>query len=456
MKAVDELAGHVGTDRACQALAVSRTSYYRRRSAKSVCEFNRPRQPSPRALSQQERQEVLDVLHSQQFVDQSPREVYASLLDAGRYLCSLRTMYRILDQAQEVRERRNQLRHPRYKKPELLATGPNQVWSWDITKLLGPAKWTYFHLYVILDIFSRYVVGWMVASRESAQLAQRLIRETVDKQQVPCDQLTIHSDRGPSMKSQTVAQLLATLGVVKSHSRPHVSNDNPFSESQFKTLKYRPNFPHRFGSQEDVCQFCRHFFHWYNNEHYHTGIALLTPAMVHDGSAETVVQQRQEVLDAAYAANPERFVRKRPAPQAPPREVWINPPVETRSQQQPIRSQNSSLTQIDRTQPKIELEISPLTSANDLPRLILPVDLALSGDNVHTTTELIQAADPQQNDPNRPAHDDEPSIPQPATREHFLADHCLPSPAEARREQECTDLHQTRYTNFVRQVSHFH
>ncbi len=238
MKAVEELARDVGAVRACQSLAVPRASYYRRRSAKSANEPGRSRRRSPRALSRQERQQVLDLLHSERFVDKAPQEVYASLLDEGTYLCSVRSMYRILDQAREVRERRNQLRHPCYKKPELLATGPNQVWSWDITKLLGPAKGTYFHLYVILDIFSRYVVGWMVASRESAPLAQRLIRETLEKQQVPRDQLTIHSDRGPSMKSQSVAQLLATLAVVKSHSRPHVSNDNPFSESQFKTLKY--------------------------------------------------------------------------------------------------------------------------------------------------------------------------------------------------------------------------
>jgi putative transposase len=235
-------------------------------------------------------------------------------------------MYRILDAADEVRERRNQLRHPQYKKPELLATGPNQVWSWDITKLLGPAKWTYFYLYEILDIYSRYVVGWMVASGESAALASRLIWETVDKQAVKANQLIIHSDRGPSMKSHSVAQLLAALGITKSHSRPHVSNDNPFSESHFKTLKYRPEFPNRFGCQEDARRFCSEFFDWYNNEHYHSGIGLLTPAMVHYGQADVVLADRQRVLDAAYAAHPERFVNKRPSPSAAPVEVWINPP----------------------------------------------------------------------------------------------------------------------------------
>jgi putative transposase len=235
-------------------------------------------------------------------------------------------MYRILEDADEVRERRNQMRHPHYQKPELLATAPNQVWSWDITKLLGPVKWTYFYLYVILDIFSRYVVGWMVACRESAELAQRLIRETVDKQSVSPDELIIHSDRGPAMKSHTVAQLLATLGITKSHSRPHVSNDNPFSESQFKTLKYRPEFPGRFGSQEHARSFCVPFFHWYNEEHYHSGIGLLTPAMVHYGLASAVIAARQQTLEDAYAAHPERFVNKLPSPPKLLTEVWINPP----------------------------------------------------------------------------------------------------------------------------------
>jgi putative transposase len=235
-------------------------------------------------------------------------------------------MYRILQAADEVRERRNQLEHPRYQRPELLATAPNQVWSWDITKLLGPAKWTYFYLYVILDIFSRYAVGWMIACRESADLAQRFIRETVGKQGVRPDELIIHSDRGPSMKSHTVAQLLATLGITKSHSRPHVSNDNPFSESQFKTLKYRPDFPDRFGSQEDARSFCASFFRWYNEEHYHSGIGMLTPAMVHYGLAEQILARRQQSLNAAYAVHPERFVNKPPTPPALPSQVWINPP----------------------------------------------------------------------------------------------------------------------------------
>ena len=287
-----------------------------------------PRSKPARALSEQEQQEVLDVLHSEPFADKAPAEVYAALLDQGRYLCSIRTMYRLLDQRHEVRERRDQLRHPNYRKPQLVATAPNQVWSWDITKLLGPAKWTYFYLYVILDIFSRYVVGWMLASRESDRLAERLIRETVVKEGVARDQLTIHSDRGPAMRSQTVAQLLATLGITKSHSRPHVSNDNPFSESQFKTLKYRPEFPDRFASQEHGLNFCAKFFHWQNHEHHHWGLGLLTPTTVHHGRADAVLTARQAVLTAAHAAHPERFVRQPPRPLALPREVWINPPAD--------------------------------------------------------------------------------------------------------------------------------
>jgi len=325
MNATAELARSVGAAPACQALGVPRASFYRWRRP-PVEQPAVPRKPSPRSLSLEERQQVLNLLHSPRFVDQPPAQVVATKLDEGEYRCSARTMYRILEQEHEVRERRNQLQHPHYTKPELLATGPNQVWSWDITKLLGPAKWTYFHLYVILDIFSRYVVGWMVATREGADLAERLIRETIAKQQVDRDRLTLHSDRGAAMKSHDVAQLLATLGVTKSHSRPHVSNDNPFSESQFKTLKYRPEFPDRFGSLEDALAFGRRFFTWYNDEHYHSGIAMLTPAMVHYGTATTVLDQRQRTLDAAYAAHPERFVKAPPTPQPVPTSVWINPP----------------------------------------------------------------------------------------------------------------------------------
>jgi len=331
MKAIEELSPVVGTAAACRSLGLPRATLYRRRQPKPSAPPATPpgtrlRVRPPRALDDQERQKVLGVLHSEPFADKAPAEVYAALLDQGQYLCSIRTMYRILDDQQEVRERRDQLRHPTYRKPQLVATAPNQVWSWDITKLLGPAKWTYFHLYVILDIFSRYVVGWMLASRESEHLAERLIRETVVKQGVVRDQLTIHSDRGPSMRSQTVAQLLATLGITKSHSRPHVSNDNPFSESQFKSLKYRPEFPERFVSYEHALEFCGKFFHWQNHEHHHWGLGLLTPAMVHHGRAPTVLAARQAVLTAAHAAHPERFVRQPPRPLALPSEVCINPP----------------------------------------------------------------------------------------------------------------------------------
>lgn len=259
-------------------------------------------------------------------MDDSPAEVYATLLDEDTYLCSVRTMYRLLARHDEMRERRNQLRHPAYHKPELLATQPNQVWTWDITKLLGPAKWTYFYLYVIMDIFSRYVVGWMVAHRESATLAERLIAQTLTKQGIGRDQLTVHADRGPAMTSKPVAFLLADLGVTKTHSRPYTSTDNPYSEAQFRTMKYRPDFPSRFGSIVDARTFCRQFFPWYNTEHHHSGIGLLTPETLHYGRAEAATAARRKVLLAAYAAHPERFVNKPPEPPALPTAAWINPP----------------------------------------------------------------------------------------------------------------------------------
>ena len=326
MDAAEKLAPEVGTAAACRAMGISRATLYRRRNPTWSTDELPSRGQQPRALKAEERQRVLDVLHSDRFVDRSPASVFAALLDEGTYHCSTRTMYRILQDSHEVRERRNQLRHPNYKKPELLATAPNQVWSWDITKLLGPAKWTYYCLYVILDIYSRYAVGWMLASRENADLAKRLIRETIEKQRVDSRNLVIHSDRGPSMTSHTVAQLMATLGVTKSHSRPHVSNDNPFSESQFKTMKYRPAFPNRFGCQEDARGFCQDFFQWYNEEHYHSGIGMLTPASVHYGQAAKILENRQQILTAAYAKHPERFVNKLPMPLTLPEAVWINPP----------------------------------------------------------------------------------------------------------------------------------
>jgi putative transposase len=326
MQAAEELSMWVGTSDACGALGLARSTYYRhmQRSGSDQPPSSRARS-SPRALSTEQRQEVLGELHCLRFVDQAPRQVYARLLDEGNYLCSIRTMYRILEQENEVRERRNQLRHPEYKKPELLATGPNQVWSWDITKLLGPVKWTYFYLYVILDIFSRYVVGWMVAERENASLAKRLIEESCCKQEIVPGQLMLHSDRGSPMKAQSLAMFLGTLGVTKSYSRPHVSDDNPFSESQFKTLKYRPDFPKRFGSIQDALQFCRRFFDWYNRQHYHSALALLTPEDVHYGRAEQIIAERQRVLTRFYEAHPERFVNGPPKHPVLASEVWINP-----------------------------------------------------------------------------------------------------------------------------------
>ena len=320
-----EVGPRLGVAPTCAALGVSAGTYYRRRKPKPAA----PPPPTPaRALAAPERAAVLEVLHAPRFVDLAPAQVYAHLLDEGRYLCSPRTMYRVLAASAEVRERRDQLRHPRYVAPELLATRPNELWSWDITKLLGPVKWTYFYLYVILDVFSRYVVGWMVAPRESAALAQRLISETCEKQVIRKGQLTLHADRGSSMTSKPVALLLADLGVIKTHSRPHVSNDNPFSESQFKTLKYRPEFPERFGSLEDSRAFGHVFFPWYNNAHHHSALGFLTPAVVHHGLAESVREKRKGVLVAAYAAHQDRFVNGLPRPAELPQAVWINPPLE--------------------------------------------------------------------------------------------------------------------------------
>jgi len=270
---------------------------------------------------------VRSILLGERFVDVAPPEVHATLLDEGTYLCSVSTMYRILTEHDEVRERRDQLVHPAYTRYELLATRPNETWSWDITKLLGVAKWTYYYLYVILDIFSRFVVGWTLQMRENAAVAQALIDQTCQKQLIVPGQLTIHADRGSAMTSKPVAFLLADLGVTKTHSRPHVSNDNPYSEAQFKTMKYRPDFPDRFGSIEHARQFCQTFFTWYNTQHRHSGIGMLTPEMVHYGRAQEVIAARAAVLTAAYAAHPERFVRKPPVPLALPNAVWINPPL---------------------------------------------------------------------------------------------------------------------------------
>jgi putative transposase len=325
MELTKTLSATVGISDACQALTVSRATFYRSQQPPTAAR-PLPGRRSGRALNAAERAETLAVLHSAEFVDRAPAAVCATLLDQGRYFCSPRTMYRLLAAQGEARERRNQLTHPHYQAPELLATAPNQVWSWDITKLRGLVKWTYFYLYVVLDIFSRYVVGWLVATRETAELARQLLWESCLKQNIALDQLTIHSDRGPAMTSKPVALLLADLGVTRSLNRPHVSNDNPFSESHFKTLKYCPEFPDRFGSLPQARSFSDSFFSWYNQEHRHSGIALLTPEMVHYGRAEAVIAARRLVLQEAYRKHPERFVRQPPEPLRLPAAVWINPP----------------------------------------------------------------------------------------------------------------------------------
>jgi len=332
-QAITTLAERVGVRAACDAVGAAQAGYYRRHRsspapARPVPTPHRDR-VQPRALSSEERQVILQLLHSERFVDLAPAEVGAILLDEGVYLGSQSTFYRLLRAASGTGERRRQATHPAAVKPELAATGPNQVYSWDITKLHGPAKWTYYHLYVILDIYSRYVVGWMLATRESAALAEKLIADTCTKQGIGRGQLTIHADRGSSMTSKPVAFLLADLGVTQSHSRPHVSNDNPFSESQFKTMKYRPDFPGRFDSIEVARSHCQRFFGWYNDDHRHGGLGLHTPADVHHGHAHTVREHRALVLNGAYNAHPERFVSKPPEPPKIPTNAWINPPEQT-------------------------------------------------------------------------------------------------------------------------------
>jgi len=318
----------------CQSVGLARATLYRRRqpvrpSTPTV------RAPSSRALGPAERQAVLDVLHSERFVDQSPAEVYATLLEEQTYLCSTRTMYRLLAAAQEVRERRAQARHPAYAKPELVATAPNQVWSWDITKLKGPTPYLYYSLYVILDLFSRYVVGWMVAAHENARLARRLIAATCRKQGIGPHQLTIHADRGAPMRSKLVAELFSDLHIDASHSRPRVRNDNPFSEAQFRTFKYRPEFPQRFGAIEHARSVSRDLFAWYNEAHHHSGLSYLTPTDVHHGRAATILTVRHHTRLAAYAAHPERFVQGLPRREILPHAVWINPPATSTAQDAP-------------------------------------------------------------------------------------------------------------------------
>jgi len=335
MRAVSELMPATGVEMACQQLGVSRSSWYRHNPLEGPAPAGPPAATDPiaslptasfRALSADEQQAVVDCLHSQRFQDSAPAAIVATLLDEGIYHCSSRTMYRILERNYETRERRDQRVHPAYAKPELLATGPNQVWSWDITKLRGPEKYSYFYLYVILDIHSRYVTGWTVQQRENQDLAKDFIEETIGKYDIPPGQLVLHADRGKVMRSKPVSGLLEDLGVSRTHSRPYVSNDNPYSESQFRTLKYRPDFPGRFGCCEDSRAFCHQFFPWYNNQHRHSGIAMLTPAMVHFGQTQEVLAKHQSVLDEAYRLHPERFVHHPPKTQSPPAQTWINPP----------------------------------------------------------------------------------------------------------------------------------
>jgi putative transposase len=324
---VNELATKIGIKRACEALGVSRSRIYRARQPHPATQP----QPLPaHALSLAERVEVRETLNSERFMDKAPRQVYAALLDEGRYLCHWRTMYRVLAAHDEVRERRRVRRHPLYKKPELLATAPNQVWSWDITYLRGPHKWEHYPLYTVLDIYSRYVVGWMIAevapSGHPSDLAKQLIAATACKHHIRPDQLTLHADNGAPMRGKPLSQLLVDLGITKSHNRPHTSDDNPFSEAHFKTMKYRPDYPDRFASLAAAQQWTRTFFTWYNEQHYHSGLNLLTPASVHFHEAAAVQQQRQTVMLSAYAAHPNRFVRGQPIVTGAPAAVWINPP----------------------------------------------------------------------------------------------------------------------------------
>ena len=323
--AVEELSPIVGTRPACRALGAAPATVYRRRRPPRP-PAGRPRGTPARALSTAERAEVLGELRSARFADASPAAVWATLLDEGRYLCSQRTMYRLLAGHRELRERRDQLRHPAYARPELLAARPNEVWSWDITKLKGPATWTYYYLYAILDVFSRYIVGWTVQQRESAELARALIGQATAQQEITPGTLTVHADRGSSMTSKPVAFLLADLGVTRTHNRPYTSTDNPYSEAHFKTLKYRPAFPGRFGSIEEARAFCREFFDWYNHEHRHSGIGLMAPAAVHYGRAKEIHKARARVLAEAYGRTPDRFVARPPRPPELPTAAWINKP----------------------------------------------------------------------------------------------------------------------------------
>jgi putative transposase len=322
IETVEELGEVVGISAACRVMGMPRSNLYRGRQPKKEAG---PRPTPKRAMGAEEKAEVRAILNSERFCDSSPREVYATLLDEGVYHCHWRTMYRILAEHDEVHERRDQRRRPVSVKPELCATGPNQLWSWDITYLKGP-RGVHYYLYTIIDVFSRYVVGWMISNREAAELAEKLISETCTKQGIERAQLTLHADRGSAMRAKTVAQLLIDLGVTRSHSRPYTPTDNPYSEAQFRTMKYRPDYPERFEGIGAARSWARDFYNWYNREHHHSSLGLMTPTTVHYGRTEVVYEQRRQVLEMAYAAHPERFVGGQPTPVRPPKEVWINQP----------------------------------------------------------------------------------------------------------------------------------
>jgi transposase InsO family protein len=309
----------------CHALEIPRATYYRNQCSGNTPAISPPKPPK-NALSHEEKQHVLDLLHGEPFVDKTPYEIFNKLIDDGEYYCSTRTMYRILEKQGENRDRRGQRHHRDAVKPELMATRPNEVWSWDITKLRSYRKWTYFYLYVILDIYSRYVVGWLIADCESKELARELIQKTALKQGIQPHQLTLHSDNGPCMTSHTVSQLLEYLSIIKTHSRPYTSDDNPFSESQFKTMKYCPEFPGQFEDIVGAEKFSQTFFPWYNKEHYHSGISWLTPESVHLGYADAILDKRYEALLKAYLKNPTRFNNKLPKRKQLAPAVYINPP----------------------------------------------------------------------------------------------------------------------------------
>ena len=366
MQTVTEIGPRLGVAPTCVALSVARASFYRQRAPRLE---PRPRPVPPRALTAGDRQAVLDTLHEPRFVDLAPAQVYATLLDEGRYLGSERTFYRVLAANAEVRERRDHLRHPHHAAPQLLATRPNALWSWDITRLLGPTTWTYYYLYVLLDVFSRYVVGWTVAPRELATIAEQLIAESCARQRIAPGQLTVHADRGAAMISKPVALLLADLGITKTHSRPHVSNDNPFSESQFKTMKYRPDFPERFGSIEHARQHGQDFFPWYNTEHHHVGLGLFTPHDVHYGLAAAKRERRARVLAEAFARHPERFPNGPPQPKTVPTEVWINPPAKLVEAVPPENTMTQESHEVAIVEPGASVEVVFARGQPDTPNL---------------------------------------------------------------------------------------